>query len=341
MNKTFYRWIISFVVLMLAACSATPTSAPPAAPAAPPIVPSATQVSLPPVTSTPSPIPTQAPTNIPSIAVPSATPTSATPTLGSTKVSDKDKMVEIYIPGGEFTMGAVNDPDARQVIDHEHSFPEVPSFKFTLDSYWIDKFDVTNSQWALCVAAGACKPPKTGLFSLPNYASDPKYANYPVVSITWFMATDYCKWAGRRLLTEAEWEKAARGTDARKYPWGNDPVTSKRANFCDVHCPRTIANSNFNDGYPEMSPVGSFPDGASPFGVMDMAGDVWNWTSTLIRNYPYNPTDGREDQNAPGERVWRGGTWSDGTWWLRSSLRYHSPPTYYITNLGLRCGSSN
>ena len=200
---------------------------------------------------------------------------------------------------------------------------------------------MTNGQWALCVAAGACAAPKTGIFTPLNYATDTKYANYPVTSVTWYMATDYCKWAGRRLPTEAEWEKAARGTDARKYPWGNEPVTGKRANFCDKTCPRTLANPNFDDGYSETAPVGTYPDGASPYGVMDMAGNVWEWTSTILRNYPYNPNDGREDPKAPGERVWRGGTWSDGTWWLRSSLRYHSPATYYISNLGVRCGQSN
>jgi len=238
-------------------------------------------------------------------------------------------------------MGAVNDPDARIVLTKDHSYIEIPSFKYTLPDYWIDKFDITNAQWQKCVAAGACTQEKTGLFSYPNYATDPKYANYPAVSITWYMASAYCKWAGRRLPTEAEWEKAARGTDARKYPWGNEPPDGTRANFCNKDCPRPWATSVFDDGYAEMAPVGSYPKGASPYGVMDMAGNVWNWTSTLLLNYPYNPNDGREDQKAPGDRVWRGGTWSDGTWWLRSSLRYHSPATYYITNLGARCAESN
>ena len=258
-----------------------------------------------------------------------------------TRVSEKDKMDEILIPAGEFIMGAEDDPEAKQVWEGGRSAPEIPSFKYTLPDYWIDKYEVTNQQWALCVADGACKDPVPGIYTPANYFTDEKYANYPVTSISWYSASDYCKWAGRRLPTEAEWEKAARGTDGRMYPWGNEPVDGTRANFCDKDCPRLIANPNYDDGYPEMAPVGSYPKGASPYGVMDMSGNVWEWTSTIIQAYPYNADDGREDQSMRAERVWRGGPWSNGTWWMRSSIRYRSVPTYYISNLGVRCASSD
>ncbi|MDP3185115.1 MAG: formylglycine-generating enzyme family protein, partial [Anaerolineales bacterium] len=140
--------------------------------------------------------------------------------------------------------------------------------------------------------------------------------------------------------TEAEWEKAARGTDGGKYPWGNEPLSGERANFCDINCTRSFANYLYNDGYALTAPVGSYPAGASPYGAMDMTGNVWEWTGTLIRPYPYDSADGREDLDASGERAWRGGPWSNGVWWMRSTVRYRSVPTYWWYNLGFRCASS-
>ena len=151
-------------------------------------------------------------------------------------------MEQVYVPAGDFLMGT-NDVEAKRTEAGGRAYPEVPQFTLYLDSYWIDKYEVTNSQYALCLAAGVCtEPHRIASFSYPDYFTSPKYANYPVVWLSWFQARDYCTWAGRRLPTEAEWEKAARGTDGRKYPWGNEELTGERANFCDVNCTRTIAN---------------------------------------------------------------------------------------------------
>ena len=257
-------------------------------------------------------------------------------------------MVDVYVPAGEFIMGS-DDKDAKKSLAGGRAFPEIPVSTIYLDGYWIDKYEVTTGQYALCVAAGDCQAPHLftsgyGSSYRPKYYGNPEYSNYPVIWVNWSMALAYCEWAGRKLPTEAEWEKAARGTDARIYPWGNDPLDSTRANFCDIDCPLPQANGGFNDGYPNTAPVGSFPAGASPYGVMDMAGNVWEWTSTLVRPYPYTTADGREDPkespNVDGERVWRGGSWTNGYWWMRASLRYRSKSWYWNYNLGFRCAVS-
>ena len=294
----------------------------------------------------------------PTTAAPSATPTeseptpyptsaeTATPEAGASRTIEIDGMVQVYVPAGEFTMGA-DDPDAQTPSKPGRAYSEIPVHQVLLDSYWIDKYEVTTGQYRQCVDAGVC--PEPHLFSSgdpgypwyrPKYYGNPEYRDYPVIWISWFNATDYCSWAGRRLPTEAEWEKAARGTDARKYTWGNDPLNSSVANMCDITCPLEHANGRYNDGWGNTAPVGSFPAGASPYGAMDMAGNVWEWTSTLIMDYPYNADDGREDPTVIGERVWRGSSWTNGYWWVRVTLRYRSVDWYRNYNLGFRCASS-
>jgi formylglycine-generating enzyme required for sulfatase activity len=285
-------------------------------------------------------------------ATPSPEPTVATvePTLPSEIISDQDGMVQIYIPAGEFIMGS-DDEDAKKTVAGGVASPEIPVNRVYLEGYWIDKYEITNAQYRLCVEQGPCIAPllPDTFMGFPYY-DNPEYADYPVIYVDYYMARDYCAWAGRRLPSEAEWAKAARGTDGRRYTWGDDPVTSERANFCDVNCPKTHADPNYDDGYAETAPVGSFPAGASPYGVMDMAGNVWEWTSTIPQPYPYDRLDGREEPDLRArdevvfgdgpQRVWRGGTWANGTWWLRASIRYHAVPGYWHNSLGFRCAAS-
>jgi len=273
-----------------------------------------------------------------------------TPTPKGERVSEKDGMPQMYIPAGEFTMGWEGSDATLDVLPGP--FPDFLEHTVYLDGYWMDKYAVTNGQYQQCVAEGICRPcaqnniPPQGI----AYFTEPEFANYPVVNVSWYMARDYCQWAGRRLPTEAEWEKAARGTDGRKYPWGNEPYSEDKANICDVNCPPAkkgeIGNTSFDDGYAGPAPVGSYPAGASPYGLMDMAGNIWEWTSTAAEIYPYDASDGREDlyDVADGEkwpeRILRGGPWSNGIGYQRSSFRYRAVAIYWNFNMGIRCASS-
>ncbi|MBI5082216.1 MAG: SUMF1/EgtB/PvdO family nonheme iron enzyme, partial [Chloroflexi bacterium] len=169
--------------------------------------------------------------------------------IGSTQVSKIDGMAQVYVPAGSFTMG--NDSGSND---------EKPAHTVTLDAFWIDKFEVTNAMYALCVKSGVCSAPsQTKSYTRTSYYGNTLYAYYPVIYISWNDANAYCKWAGRRLPSESEWEKAARGTDGRTYPWGNTPDQSK-------------LNSDGNVG--DTTEVGKYPSGASIYGVLDMAGNV-------------------------------------------------------------------
>lgn len=212
----------------------------------------------------------------------------------------------ILVPGGEFTMGLAESEPGSEVN---------PLRKIYVQSFYIDKYEVTNEHYQRCVAAGFCKDPSL----LTDYAEtifdqgrkwyrDDKMKNFPVVGITWRQASTYCQWAGKRLPLAAEWEKAARGTDGRKYPWGNK-WDGKKANWDE---------GGKIDGFKKLAPAGSFPDGASPYGVMDMSGNAREWVD---------------------EAVLRGGSWCSGP----ISLRAADPGHHYMVerddDLGFRCAN--
>jgi formylglycine-generating enzyme required for sulfatase activity len=195
---------------------------------------------------------------------------------------DAGTPVYVHVPAGEFLMGS---PEGEGDTN-EHAQHSV-----TLDDYWIMRTEVTNAQYLRCVDAGTCDPPAD---SNRRYA-DTQFADQPVTGITWFQARDYANWVGGRLPTEAEWEKACRGTDGRTYPWGNQDPTGELLNFSET-------------GVGVGNTVGSYPKGASPDGALDMAGNVWEWTSSAYVDYPYDPKDGREDPESSKARVLRGGS---------------------------------
>ncbi|MCX6032853.1 MAG: SUMF1/EgtB/PvdO family nonheme iron enzyme [Chloroflexi bacterium] len=247
---------------------------------------------------------------------------SSVPGIASTMVSDKDGMTLVYVPAGEFTMGAADG-------DSEASDNEKPQHKVYLDAYWIDRTEVTNARYRQCVAAGACQPPSASkTHTRASYYGNAEYDNYPVIYVAWDAAQKYCQWAGRRLPTEAEWEKAARGTDGRKYPWGDAAPENQRANF----------NNNKDD----TTAVGGYPSGASPYGAVDMAGNVWEWVAdwynaTYYRNAPaQNPKGPDADQY----RVLRGGSWVSVQRGVRAAGRYWFAPTFVDSVIGFRCARS-
>jgi eukaryotic-like serine/threonine-protein kinase len=175
--------------------------------------------------------------------------------------------------------------------------------------------------YAKCVDAGKCDQP-----SNTDYFSNSRYANHPVVTVDWNMANAYCSWADRRLPTEAEWEKAARGTDGRIYPWGNDAPND------------TLLNYNQNVG--GTTEVRNYPSGKTIYGAYDMAGNVWEWVSSLHKPYPYDATDGREDMSSSGDRVLRGGSWGGDDDFARSASRNRLDPSYANDDIGFRCARS-
>lgn len=284
--------------------------------------------------------------DVPPISTPTPTETAtaaAEPTLSpvSTQVSPKDGTVQVCVPEGNFTMGTTDEQVTRLCVKLG-GYPdctswysnEKPQHTVWLDAYWIDRTEVTNAQYAKCVADGVCqKPYERKPKSSEIYYGNVQYANYPVTYLDWTMAATYCKWAGRRLPTEAEWEKAARGTDGRTYPWGDDAPTCRLANYYD--------GKNYCVGY--TSAVGSYPDGASRYGALDMAGNVWEWVtdwygesyygSSPLRN-PLGPESGEY-------RVLRGGTWDFFVWGLRSAYRYWGDPVDNGYNYGVRCAASS
>lgn len=188
---------------------------------------------------------------------------------------------------------------------------EVPEHDVTLAAFWMDQLEVTNAMYGLCVQAGACTLPQSLKSQRrPSYFDNPEFKDYPVIYVTWGQAKTYCEWAGRRLPTEAEWERAGRGDDFRTFPWGENKADGLLANF--------------NMVVGDTSRVGTYPAGASPFGVLDMAGNAAEWVSDLYSS-TYNNA-GTSNPTGPAEgttlsRVVRGGSLGDAEINLRVSKR--------------------
>lgn len=227
---------------------------------------------------------------------------------------------------------------------------EKPRHDVTMYEYNIERFEVTNAQYQACVAARACPPPvQTKSYTRPSYFGNPEFANFPVIYVTWSDADAYCKWIGRRLPNEAEWERAASGSENWRYTWSNSIGMHFEWNaifhgspisFCEVNCPFPNYWTDVNDGWAETAPVGSFGgyDISQTFGVEDMGGNVSEWTSNWYDPSAY--TDGNDiygPQAPTGTKVVRGGSWADEP--RRNSDRLSVDPNQASDRIGFRCAS--
>ena len=233
----------------------------------------------------------------------------------------------VKIPEGSFLMGS-NDGDED----------EKPVHRVTLPTYYLDLYEVTTEQYGDCVRAGGCQEAETGMFC---NAGKPERAKHPVNCVDWSQAAAYCKWAGKRLPTEEEWEYAARGTEGRKYPWGNEKPRAGLLNACGSECVALGKTNGFdgwksmysgNDGWEMTAPVGSVKGDRSPFGVMDLGGNVTEWVQDWYRD-SYRTSGGPTKM-----RSLRGGSWDRvNPSYARAPDRYGDSPVDRNSNVGFRC----
>ena len=250
---------------------------------------------------------------------------SALVVLGVPGIGAAQEMVRV--PAGPFTMGADDGPA-----------DERPAHVVTLREFEIDRLPVTNAQFASFLQRTGPVSPNDGRYfdwddadarihrADGAWRADSGYDDHPVVEASWLGGVTYCRSLGKRLPTEAEWEKAARGGDGRRYPWGNAAPAATHARF--------------GRGYNETAPAGAHPAGVSPFGALDMAGNAWHWVSSAYRPYPYRDDDGREDA-APGPvRSTRGGGHDSSATEIRTTERGRNlsrSPQAGHHNIGFRC----
>ena len=264
--------------------------------------------------------------------------------LGDTKVSPEDNATMVYVPAGQFPMGS-----QFGLID------EKPVHLVQLDAFWLDRTEVTNEMYRRCVQAEKCDEPS----NLLDY-NNPQYSNYPVVFVSWTNAVTYCSSVNRRLPTEAEWEKAAAWNPVRNeklvYPWGNEYDCSK-GNFDDelqLDASLMQDGSVNCDGYTLTAPVGSFPEGASPYGALDMGGNVWEWVhDAFIGVDPFSPNTQnyyaisrfKNPMGVPptstGYRGLRGGSWNWTYGYGRSAYRLGIGKDDTYDGVGFRCAEAS
>ena len=233
----------------------------------------------------------------------------------------------VEVPGGQFIMGRDGGPANEQ-----------PAHQMFLPTFYIDRNLVTMAEFATFVQAKGPTGPQGEMYldvQDPDnriqsqdgvWSPLPGFAEHPAGEVSWFGALAYCQWRQKHLPSEAEWEKAARGTDGRLYPWGNDPPRPDLAFF-----------GGFRG---QTVPIGQYLNGASPYGALDMAGQVWEWTTSLYKPYPYDLRDGREDLSIGEARVARGGSSSSSAEGLTSTSREIISPIRQTTGhayIGFRC----
>ena len=244
-----------------------------------------------------------------------------------TEITGKDGAPMVLIPAGAFPMGV---PPG----DRDGGRDEYPRHEVTLDAYYIDKFEVTNGRYLEFVRATSHRVPQHPTKAKRNLweggLMPESVADRPVINVDWHDADAYCTWAGKRLPTEAEWEKAARGGDDRRFPWGNVEPTHKHLNY----------NQQWI-GEKTLMPVGSYEAGKSPYGVYDMAGNVWEWVADWYdaRYYEKSPTRNPKGPQSGKGKVLRSSGWQVETPMVRIFTRVESDPLIRNESTGFRCAA--
>jgi formylglycine-generating enzyme required for sulfatase activity len=306
-----------------ATATATPAPATATVPAA-----TATSEPTPNATDRPAPVAAQKAADCRAAGLPEIACTGVSANNEWTPVGREFDGVEMaLVPAGCFTMGSTEaqiEYAMDELLDRRGFYTdEQPAHQQCFaEPFWIDVYEVTNGQYG-------------------SYDVRPG-DDLPREYISWFDSAAHCASRGARLPTEAEWEYAARGPDSLIFPWGNE-FDSSRLNYCDIMCSSPGADTRVSDGYPLTAPVGSFPGGISWIGALDMSGNVWEWTSNLLYEYPYRAEDGREvgpDIDNTSYRTLRGGAWVDNPFALRAANRNEHAPVDQTTIFGFRCARS-
>ncbi len=291
------------------------------------------------------PTPTPGPPTAANTSTPSVTPTFApsptvtfTPTV--TPIPDEltdDKGVSMrLVPAGEFTMGTIAEDALPECKKYSNDCvlswfsDEEPQHIVDLNAFYMDVYEVTNALYRACVDAGSCTPPiRTKSSTRFSYYGDSQYDNYPVINVNWDQVKAYCEWRGASLPTEAQWEKAARGTDGRIYPWG-EGISCDQANY---HGSKNCIG--------DTTEVGSYESGKSPYGMYDMAGNVWEWAADWYDEeyYANSPLSNPLGPDSGKDHLVRGGSWDSAEFGIRSVGR--SFPLFDIIffgdYVGFRC----
>jgi formylglycine-generating enzyme required for sulfatase activity len=288
---------------------------------------------------------------------------------GSWEADYGDGIIMVYIPSGKFTMGQTNEEknwlkeQDIEIIYSRHFNSERPLHTVYLDGYWIGKTEVTVKQFNLFVKdTGYVTEAESGGWAIiwtgkeweekegknwkkPGFKQED---NHPVVCVSWNDAVKYCKWLSSKtglnfkLPTEARWEKAARWTDSRKYPWGGHEPYYNGQWYANYRAHDSM-NRRGEDGFVFTAPVGSYPQGASSYGLLDIAGNVWEWCSDRYK-FDYYKNSPKEDPTGPNigpKRVMRGGSWSYAAWGQRCAYRPFDVPSVRVNDVGFRLCQDN